>query len=112
MLCSGRYAVAQRAGSCMAIVFVLGDVFGNEHSSFSWSFSLMHLPLFCLLPGLSPAHPAGKGCCSPSRRGQGSAVSTQRCESNGFIQRLSVSVGIHHLHQAAYPVPQTVSPKN
>lgn len=38
MLCSGWNVHAQSAGSCVAIVFVLVDGFGNECCSFSWLF--------------------------------------------------------------------------
>lgn len=52
MLCSGQYAVAPRAGNCVAIVFVLVGGFGNEHSSFSWSFFFFNSPSSLLPPPL------------------------------------------------------------
>lgn len=51
MLCSGRYAVAQRAGNCVAILFVLVDGFGNERCSFSWS-CFLNTPSSLLPPRL------------------------------------------------------------
>lgn len=69
MLCSGRYAVAQRAGSCVAVVFVLVDGFGNECCSLSWSF-------LCLLTlGCPQCTQQVTNVVIPL----GSAVRTQRC---------------------------------
>lgn len=85
MLCSEWYAAPERAGSCMTVVYLLVDVFGNEHSCSSCSFFLIHLPLFCLLPVLSSVHSADKARCSASSRGQGSAVRLQKCGSSRFM---------------------------
>lgn len=79
MLCSGWKVVVQSAGSCVAIVFVLVDGFGNERCSFSWSFFSIHLPLFCLLPDLSPVCSACEGCFNPSGTKEGRALGTPRC---------------------------------
>jgi len=80
VLCSGRYAAAQRAGDCVAAGFVLVDGFGNERCFLSpVSRFLMHLPVFRLPRGLSPALSAGEGCRDPSGRGEGSAAGTRRC---------------------------------
>lgn len=85
MLCSEWHAAAERAGSCMTVVYLLVDVFGNERSRSSCSFFLVHLPLFCLLPGLSSVHSADKACCTSSSRGKGSAVRPQKCGSSRFM---------------------------
>lgn len=79
MLCSGWNVVAQSAGNCVAIVLVLVDGLDNEHCSFSQSFFKIHLPLFCLLPGLSPMCSAHEGWCDPSGRREGRALGTPRC---------------------------------
>lgn len=82
---SGMQLPKERAGSCMTVVYLLVDVFGNERSCSSCLFFLMHLPLFCLLPRLSSVHSAHKASCSSSCRGQGNAVSAQKCGSSRFM---------------------------
>lgn len=106
MLCSGWNVVAQSAGNCVAMVLVRVDGSDNEHCSFSWSVFLIRLPLFCLLPGLSPVRSAREGCCDPSGRREGRALGTPRCR---------VGAGSHstialQLHLVVCRVPKCAEP--